>query len=96
MHALVSSFGPVLAQATTEAPEPHFAYWDIFVERLGPVLAGAGIVVAVWVVWTLVAMLIFRRFTLGDESAKSRWLLVLSGLVAVASALYFGLVLRVG
>jgi hypothetical protein len=41
-------------------------------------------------------MLIFRRFTLGDESAKSRWLLVLSGLVAVASALYFGLVLRVG
>lgn len=84
---------PVIADAMAQ---PRFAYWDLFVERLWPVLAGAGIMLAVWVLWTVVALVIFRRYTEGDDEARARWLLVLSGLIAVASALYFGLVFRVG
>lgn len=85
-----SALRPLLA-----LEELGLGYWDVFTGKLPSVLAGAGVMIAVWLLWTTIAMMMFKRFYQGDEAARGRWVLVLSGLLSVASALYFGLVFMV-
>lgn len=79
----------LLAVAEVDIGQMPLGYWDIFVGKLGAVLGGAVVAILIWLIWTALALVIFRKMR---HEGSERWVMIMSGLLAVASALYFGLV----
>lgn len=79
--------------AGSEYLPTELAYWDLFTGKVGAAAAGAALVVALWVLWSLLGIIALKG-QLGTEAARPA-VPVFLGLIAVASAVYMGLVLMV-